>query len=271
MSHWGFVTIVDSHNITLLFPKPPSRLRPVSRALHREHVASEQLPPEPRVFELPSPHDHARVLHGYARHAPHDLDFLLLTFTAFPGAHSRFFCSSRIRISRTQDPPFLSNSGTLCTSSPGTGTAIESACAVYAGDIHRSASHAAAGARIKSSWGVVDQWRRTQLGESETCLVAGVHQARAWPRLGRVVCIVRAAVGAGTSVAVEVARLGRRGAVAAFVRGIAVRVGYAAKSRIFQRHVRRAHTKGVPCVSIWGRAAASLRLHTSVSVVQEAG
>ncbi|KAJ7203016.1 hypothetical protein GGX14DRAFT_570280 [Mycena pura] len=94
-------------------PKPPSHLRPVNPALHHEHVASEQLPPEPRVFELPSPYDHcARVLYGYARHAPHDLDFLLLAFTAFPGALSRFsvplvfaYPGRKTRLSyRTQGP-----------------------------------------------------------------------------------------------------------------------------------------------------------------------
>ncbi|KAJ7196422.1 hypothetical protein GGX14DRAFT_574992 [Mycena pura] len=71
----------------LLSPKPPSRLRPVSQALHREHVASELFSPEPRVIELPSRYDHARVLHRYA---PHDLEFLLLAFPVFPGTHSRY-------------------------------------------------------------------------------------------------------------------------------------------------------------------------------------
>ncbi|KAJ7215420.1 hypothetical protein GGX14DRAFT_562632 [Mycena pura] len=71
-------------------PKPPSRLRPVNPALHREHVASEPQAPEPRVIELPSRYDHARVLHGYARHAPHDLAFLLLASTVFSSAHSPY-------------------------------------------------------------------------------------------------------------------------------------------------------------------------------------
>ncbi|KAJ7196276.1 hypothetical protein GGX14DRAFT_673524 [Mycena pura] len=91
----GVITALDQldtgvPNITLLFPKPPSRLRPVSRALHREHVASEQLSPKLRVIELPRHHDHARVLYGYARHAPHDIAFLLLASTVFSSAHSPY-------------------------------------------------------------------------------------------------------------------------------------------------------------------------------------
>src|ERR1700761_7448684 len=89
-SHWGFVTSVDSHKYYAPLPKPPSRLRPVSRALHREHVASELFSPKLRVIELPRHHDHARVLHGYARQAPPDLAFLLLASTAFPSAPSPY-------------------------------------------------------------------------------------------------------------------------------------------------------------------------------------
>src|ERR1700761_4344186 len=116
MSHWGFVTVVDSHNITLLFPKPSSRLRPVNPALQESTSPVNPEHPSPEL----SSYRAATTTHAYFT-ATHDTP---VTTSLFYTSRPRFSPAPTLLIffsctcsSRAQDPPLLSNSSTFCTSS----------------------------------------------------------------------------------------------------------------------------------------------------------
>ncbi|KAJ7195699.1 hypothetical protein GGX14DRAFT_575488 [Mycena pura] len=115
-SHWGFVTIVDSHNITLL---SPNHHRVCDQCPERSTVSTS-----PVNCFLPSPellsYRAATTTHAYftaTRDTPLTTSIFYTSRPQFSLAPTLLICFSCTRSSRTQDPPFLLNSGTPRTSS----------------------------------------------------------------------------------------------------------------------------------------------------------
>ncbi|KAJ7196421.1 hypothetical protein GGX14DRAFT_574991 [Mycena pura] len=112
MSNWGFVTHVDSYNITLLFPKPSSRLRPVNPALQESTSPVNPKYPSPEL----SSYRAATTTHAYftaTRDTPLTTSLFYSSCPPFSPAPTLLICFSCTHSSRTQDPPFLSNSALL--------------------------------------------------------------------------------------------------------------------------------------------------------------
>jgi hypothetical protein len=87
----------------LLTPKPPSTPRPVTRVLHRGHVASEHFPPEHQIIALTEYLHPPPVLHAHTAHLRFPTRFLF-THTQHFGTYSLTFWFTRTPIFRTTDP-----------------------------------------------------------------------------------------------------------------------------------------------------------------------
>jgi hypothetical protein len=73
MVHWSwdrvFVLYVHMAKYQLLTPEPPSTPRPVTRVLHRGHIASEHFPPEHQIIALTEYLRPLPVLHAHTEEA----------------------------------------------------------------------------------------------------------------------------------------------------------------------------------------------------------